>query len=261
MRGHRAPGSTSDVCNSVRFDQHLGRHLRAAADEPSTRRSRPTASTGAGTAPTTSPCSRRAVARTGSRRTPSRSARRSTSDAIHQTKSEIFQNTLATTELTPRPGVVDTMEAARDDGVKLALVTSTSETNVESLLAGLRSSIDRHAFEAVLTATEVEQTQARQGCLRPRPGATGRGGGRLRRDRGQPRRRGVRDRGRRERGRLPQREHRRPLVRARHEPGREVGVHRAAQRDQPPLSSHRPSSGTPTSSPSQRTKRVPACPA
>ena len=78
-------------------------------------------------------------------------------DAIHQTKSEIFQNTLATTELTPRPGVVDTMEAARRDGVKLALVTSTSETNVESLLAGLRSSIDRHAFEAVLTAAEVEQ--------------------------------------------------------------------------------------------------------
>ena len=77
--------------------------------------------------------------------------------AIHQTKSEIFQNTLATTELTPRPGVVDTMEAARNGGVKLALVTSTSETNVESLLAGLRSSIDRHAFEAILTATEVDR--------------------------------------------------------------------------------------------------------
>jgi HAD superfamily hydrolase (TIGR01509 family) len=77
--------------------------------------------------------------------------------AIHQTKSEIFQNTLATTELTPRPGVVDTMEAARNDGVKLALVTSTSETNVESLLAGLRSSIDRHAFEAILTASEVDR--------------------------------------------------------------------------------------------------------
>jgi HAD superfamily hydrolase (TIGR01509 family) len=78
-------------------------------------------------------------------------------DAIHQTKSEIFQNTLATSELTPRPGVVDTMEAARRDGVKLALVTSTSETNVESLLAGLRSSVDRHAFETVLSAAEVEQ--------------------------------------------------------------------------------------------------------
>ncbi|MET0998576.1 MAG: HAD hydrolase-like protein, partial [Marmoricola sp.] len=40
-------------------------------------------------------------------------------EAIHQTKSEIFQNTLATTELTPRPGVVETMEAAQRDGVKL----------------------------------------------------------------------------------------------------------------------------------------------
>ncbi len=78
-------------------------------------------------------------------------------EAIHQTKSEIFQNTLATTELEPRPGVVEVLEAAQRDGVKLALVTSTSETNVESLLAGLRSSVDRHAFEAVLTATEVEQ--------------------------------------------------------------------------------------------------------
>lgn len=78
-------------------------------------------------------------------------------EAIHQTKSEIFQSTLATTELQPRAGVVEVMEAAQRDGVKLALVTSTSETNVESLLAGLRSSVDRHAFEAVLTAAEVDQ--------------------------------------------------------------------------------------------------------
>jgi HAD superfamily hydrolase (TIGR01509 family) len=78
-------------------------------------------------------------------------------EAIHRTKSEIFQNTLATSDLTPRPGVVDTMEAARRDGVKLGLVTTTSETNVESLLAGLRSSLDRHAFDTVLSAAEVDQ--------------------------------------------------------------------------------------------------------
>ena len=53
--------------------------------------------------------------------------------AIHATKSEIFQQGLASGGIAPRPGVAETIDAAHRDGVKLGLVTTTSPP--ESLTA------------------------------------------------------------------------------------------------------------------------------
>ena len=50
--------------------------------------------------------------------------------AIHATKSELFQQRLAASGVTPRPGVAETIAAAGEDGVKVALVTTTAPENV-----------------------------------------------------------------------------------------------------------------------------------
>lgn len=76
--------------------------------------------------------------------------------AIHESKSKIFQNTLATGEFAPRPGVVETVEKARAEGVKLALVTTTSETNVGALVAAMRPALDISAFDLVVDSSHVD---------------------------------------------------------------------------------------------------------
>ncbi|GAA4544890.1 HAD-IA family hydrolase [Pseudonocardia xishanensis] len=78
-------------------------------------------------------------------------------DAVHRTKSELFQQTLATAALTPRPGVVETVEAARSAGVRVGLVTTTSPENVEALLTGLK--LDRENFDLVVDNTTVDEVK------------------------------------------------------------------------------------------------------
>ena len=77
--------------------------------------------------------------------------------AIHETKSEIFRDLLATAELSPRAGVVDTIRAARDNNWKVGLVTTTSGDNVLSLLAALSPEIGMLDFDVIVNASTVEQ--------------------------------------------------------------------------------------------------------
>jgi HAD superfamily hydrolase (TIGR01509 family) len=79
--------------------------------------------------------------------------------AIHDSKSRIFQNTLATGEFSPRPGVVETVEQARREGVKLALVTTTSDTNVGALVAAMRPTLDISSFDLVVDSSHVEEVK------------------------------------------------------------------------------------------------------
>ncbi len=75
--------------------------------------------------------------------------------AIHHSKSEIFQNALYEKPLMARSGVVDVMQKAKQNGLKLALVTGTSEQNVLSMLAALRNEIDINDFDLVLNASKI----------------------------------------------------------------------------------------------------------
>jgi len=77
--------------------------------------------------------------------------------AIHETKSEIFRDLLATAELSPRAGVVETIKGARDNDWKVGLVTTTSGDNVLSLLAALSPNIAMDDFDVIVNASSVEQ--------------------------------------------------------------------------------------------------------
>jgi HAD superfamily hydrolase (TIGR01509 family) len=75
--------------------------------------------------------------------------------AIHATKSEIFQRRLLEDGVEPRPGVVETVTSAQQDGVKLGLVTTTSPDNVASLAAALKDRVDLGRFDVVVDSGRV----------------------------------------------------------------------------------------------------------
>ena len=75
--------------------------------------------------------------------------------AVHRSKSAIFQKLLADGDIEPRSGVVDTVEAARRDGVKLGLVTTTSPENVSALIAALSPHVDVASFDVVVDSSQV----------------------------------------------------------------------------------------------------------
>lgn len=78
-------------------------------------------------------------------------------DAVHATKSSIFQSNLATTGPAPRAGVVDAIRAAKDRGWKVGLVTTTSAANVAALLGALSPDVRPEDFDVVVDASRVER--------------------------------------------------------------------------------------------------------
>ena len=82
--------------------------------------------------------------------------------AVHSTKSRRFQENLAAADLAPRPGVVDAIHAARDDGWKVGLVTTTSRANVEAVLDALGPHLSAGDFDVIVDRDDV---------ARPKPDA------------------------------------------------------------------------------------------
>jgi HAD superfamily hydrolase (TIGR01509 family) len=78
-------------------------------------------------------------------------------DAVHETKSSIFQQSLAGAGLSPRPGVVETVRGARERGLKVALVTTTSAANVSALLDALGPELGSSDFDLVVDSSTVQQ--------------------------------------------------------------------------------------------------------
>jgi HAD superfamily hydrolase (TIGR01509 family) len=74
-------------------------------------------------------------------------------DAVHATKSAIFQQSLAAA--LPRDGVVDTITRAKAAGTKLGFVTTTSAENIAALFAALAPAVQRSDFDVVVTADDV----------------------------------------------------------------------------------------------------------
>jgi HAD superfamily hydrolase (TIGR01509 family) len=77
--------------------------------------------------------------------------------AVHASKSRIFQETLAASHLTPRPGVVETLHGARAQGLKVALVTTTSPENVAALFRSLDPELGASDFDVVVDATQADR--------------------------------------------------------------------------------------------------------
>lgn len=79
--------------------------------------------------------------------------------AIHRSKSEIFQASLDRNRVKPRPGVVAAIQAAKQNELKLAWVTTTSKQNVDSILGVLHPEIDASMFDLVLNSSAVKNSK------------------------------------------------------------------------------------------------------
>ena len=77
--------------------------------------------------------------------------------AVHETKSRIFQDSLAQADLAPRPGVVDSIKDAKSNGWKVGLVTTTSPGNVTALLGALSPHVQAQDFDIIVDASSVQQ--------------------------------------------------------------------------------------------------------
>ena len=75
--------------------------------------------------------------------------------AVHETKSELFRANLASAQLEPRPGVVDTIKRAKSDGWKVGLVTTTAPDNVEALLGALSPAVTAADFDLIVDSSSV----------------------------------------------------------------------------------------------------------
>lgn len=79
--------------------------------------------------------------------------------AVHDTKSKLFQQMLATAAISPRSGVVDTVRGAKESGLKLGLVTTTSRDNIVALLTALGPDLSLDDFDVVVDSASVEESK------------------------------------------------------------------------------------------------------
>jgi HAD superfamily hydrolase (TIGR01509 family) len=79
--------------------------------------------------------------------------------AVHRTKSEIYQRGLAEHHAAARSGVSDTIAACRQQGYRLALVTTTSAENITALAASLRPEVELDEFALIVDRSDVEQAK------------------------------------------------------------------------------------------------------
>jgi len=76
--------------------------------------------------------------------------------AVHATKSRIFQESLAA-GAAARPGLVETVRAAREQGMKVALVTTTTPENVAALGSALSGELSfDDDLDLILDNSQVE---------------------------------------------------------------------------------------------------------
>jgi HAD superfamily hydrolase (TIGR01509 family) len=76
--------------------------------------------------------------------------------AIHRSKSEFFQKSLTESQVQPRFGVVETIQDAKSKGLKLALVTTTSQENISLLIEALHPNIQTTDFDLIVDASSVK---------------------------------------------------------------------------------------------------------
>jgi HAD superfamily hydrolase (TIGR01509 family) len=84
--------------------------------------------------------------------------------AIYATKSENFSRNLADAAPGPRDGVVEVIDAARESGFQVGLVTTTSRDNVEALGVAIEPTLDLNKFDLVVDKSEVEKPKPDAGA-------------------------------------------------------------------------------------------------
>lgn len=77
--------------------------------------------------------------------------------AVHATKSQIFQELLANSDVEARPGVVETVQEAKRTDRKLGFITTTSQGNIDALLAALKPHISAEMFDLIVNRDSVKE--------------------------------------------------------------------------------------------------------
>jgi HAD superfamily hydrolase (TIGR01509 family) len=77
--------------------------------------------------------------------------------AVHETKTRIFQESLAESRLETRPGVDETIRSARSQGLKVGFVTTTSRENISALTEALSMNGRTTDFDVIVDASDVDQ--------------------------------------------------------------------------------------------------------
>ena len=77
--------------------------------------------------------------------------------AVHQTKSSLAQEQIKG-GVTARPGVVETIKAAKEAGDKVGLVTTTARENLDALFDGL-SDVSADDFDVITDGSSVEDSK------------------------------------------------------------------------------------------------------
>ncbi len=76
--------------------------------------------------------------------------------AIHATKSQIYQTLLSQAGVLPRSGVLDTLRAAQQHGVKVGLVSATSSDNVTQLISALHPHLQADDFDVMVNSSLIK---------------------------------------------------------------------------------------------------------
>ena len=75
---------------------------------------------------------------------------------IRERKTEIFNQKLLTEKLIPREGVIDVIEYAKNNQLKLGFVTSTTEDNINSIFLALKNYFTEEDFDFVGNNTMIQ---------------------------------------------------------------------------------------------------------
>lgn len=77
--------------------------------------------------------------------------------AVHETKSRIFQESMAAAQVSARPGVLETIRNARSQGLKVGLVTTTSRGNISALIEALGPELTPGDFDIIVDSSRVDR--------------------------------------------------------------------------------------------------------
>lgn len=79
--------------------------------------------------------------------------------AVHDTKSKLFQESLTTAAPAARPGVVEAVTTAKQAGWQVGLVTTTSRANIAALLEALSPELGADQFDLIVDSASVDQSK------------------------------------------------------------------------------------------------------
>ena len=85
-------------------------------------------------------------------------------DAIYKAKCDNFKKMMSEGSHEPRPGVVEIIQRAKKDGIKLGFVTSTSKDNRSLIMDAVKDSICESDFDVVVDLSVVDDRKPLPTC-------------------------------------------------------------------------------------------------